>query len=644
MKTKLLILTLIVATALLAVAATDPVLMTINNKEIKLSEFEYLYHKNQQQQVERETLDQYADRFVTYKRKVADAEAAGLDTTAAFRKELEGYRSDIVSQYLVDTTVNESLVAQAYDRMKQYVDVDHFMYPTGKNYAESLRNRAFVDSLRTVLKAGEPWDSIALKYSSDPSVTRNAGHYGFITANSFPIEFEDVVYNTPVGEISQPFKTSYGYHMVRVNGKKDNLGAVHAAHILVMFPRRGAVTDSIRTAAKAKIDSIYAALQNGADFAEMAKQHSDDKGSAMRGGDLGWFQQARMVKEFDEMAVSMPVGAISEPFETRFGYHIIKKMETRPMATIDEARTAITNAIGRDSRAQAPTQARIEQKKVDYGFKADANAEKQLRALLTAHGGYDSTFVADVATGSNLSLYTFDKNQHVTLGAIALQLEKHMTLGTADAVDYIKSVAAPAADAAVNEYYVSNIYRDNKDYRNLLNEYRDGMLLFEISNNRVWEGASRDTVGLENYYNLHRDEFKWNEPHFKGIILKAENDSVLQAVKADIASYQGDSLTTMLHKKYTSQIRMERVPAMGRGDNKVVDYLYFGGTKKAATDKRYTEFMTLEGGLVEQPESLADVKGQVTSQYQEYLEKEWLKELEQKYPVTINRKLLKKVK
>lgn len=644
MKTKLMISLLVVCSAIAAVAASDPVLMTINGKEIKLSEFEYLYQKNQQQQVDKETLDQYVDRFVTYKRKVADAEAAGLDTTAAFKKELEGYRNDIVSQYLVDSTAIEPMIQQSYERMKTFVNVDHVMYYLGRDYADQLRNKAHMDSIRGLLVAGEPWDSVALKYSIDPSVTRNNGHYNFIGANMFPIEFEDVVYTTPVGEISQPFKTSYGWHIVRVNDKRPNDGSVHAAHILFMFPRGQEVTAEQKAAILARADSVYDLLAKGGDFAELAKQYTDDKGTAQRGGDLGWFGRNRMVKPFEEVAFNQADGQISKPVETRFGYHIIKTLGHKPIESLDDSRAVIKNAMSHDKRSKAPVQARIDQKKADYGFKANPAADKQLLALLKANGGYDSTFVHEVAAKSNLALYTYDKTQKFTLAQVASKLNDKMKLDAANAVDYIHTVAEPLADDAVHEYYVNNIYRDNKDFRNLLNEYRDGMLLFEVSNRRVWEGAAKDTLGLKNYFETHRDQFAWTAPHFKGIILKADNDSTMQAVKADIAAYRGDSLTTMLHQKYKSKIRMERIPAMAQGENKVVDYLFFGASKKSAADKRYTEFMTLEGGIIDQPQGYEDVKGQVTSQYQDYMEQAWLKELEQKYPVNINRKVLKKMK
>ncbi|MBR1881902.1 MAG: peptidylprolyl isomerase, partial [Muribaculaceae bacterium] len=314
MKHKLLIASLLAGCALLATAAKDPVLMDIAGKKIKLSEFEYLYHKNSQQQIEKETLDQYVNRFVTYKRKVADAEAAGLDTLPAFISEFNGYKTDIVKPFLEDTTVYNRLVNEAYERMTKNVDIDHFMYNFGRDFSDNKKQMAFVDSLRTCVLNGESWESIVEKYSIDPSKGKNKGHYGFITSGVFPYEFEKVVYETPVGEISHPFRTDFGIHMVRVNAVAPAT-EVHAQHILKSFqvPRGQQVSDSVKTATKQKIDSIYAVVASEADFEEVAKAESDDRGTKAKGGELPWFGRGRMVPQFDKMAFEMPVGTISQP-------------------------------------------------------------------------------------------------------------------------------------------------------------------------------------------------------------------------------------------------------------------------------------------------------------------------------------------
>lgn len=639
MKAKLLISSLLLGTAILAIAKGDPVLMTINGKDIRLSEFEYLYHKNNQQQIEKETLEQYVDRFVLYKQKVADAEAAGIDTTDLFIREFEGYQKDLAAPYMVeDTTYHWQMVSEAYERYKKEIDIDHFMLPPGETPEETQIGMNLMDSLRNCVLAGENWEDLVERFSCDPSKQRNHGHYGYISAGVFPYTFENVVYGTPVGQVSQPFKTPYGIHMIRVNNTRDRNDA-HAKHILKLFPQNA--TPEQKARCKEQIDSIYALLQAGANFEELAKAVSDD-GSARNGGELGWFSRGRMVQPFEDIAFSLPDGAISEPFETRFGYHIIKKV-AHGVAPLSEVRSNFETAISRDERAGLIRERRVNDLKSKYNFKLNPAFEPFLTQSLAANG-YDSTFVAQYIKGSTMPLFTYGKKLSAPVSALLPLINpKARFVSSADAKKYLMSLVDGVAEKVLSDYHSRELVVSNPEYRNLVNEYRDGMLLFEISNRRVWKAANRDTVGLEQYYAAHRDKYAWDEPRFKGIILSATNDSVMQLVMADVKLMGGvDTLTDALFHRYGEEIRMERM-VVKRGENALADYLAFKVGDKPER-KKYDSFMILEGGIIDQPEEMADVRGAVTSDYQDVLEQRWREELAAKYPVKINKKVLKQVK
>lgn len=641
MKHKFLISTILVGTALLATAAKDPVLMKINGKDIKLSEFEYLYHKNSQQQVEKETLDQYVDRFVTYKLKVADAEAAHLDSLRSFQKELDGYRQEIVRPFLEDTTVKERLVHEAYERMKVNVNIDHLMLSLGRDYDDDKVQLALADSLRNVLKGGAVWDSIVAKYSIDPSRNRNNGHYGFITANVFPYVFEYEAFNTPVGEISKPIRTDFGYHLVRVNEVRPDEGQVSARHILRLFPRKAKVSDEEKAAVKAKIDSIFELVKAGGDFAQLAKTYSEDPGSAKKGGELGFFGRGRMVPQFEEVSFKLKDGEISEPFETAYGYHIVQRTGTKGMGPLEEVRPMIEKRISSDERARMPQTSKLEEAKKLYNYQVNPALDKYISDAIAANGGYDSTLVATLRA-SGFPAFTYGK-ESAPVSVVAAKLNPKSKVNKESAKGYFMSLINDIANERVMKYYTDNLINDNDDFRNLYNEYRDGMLLFEISNRKVWEGASKDTTGLNNYFEANRVKYNFTEPRFKGIILSAKTDSVFKAVQADIEQLgKCDTLTQTLHKKYGSKIKMERM-LVAKGENILADYLMFNGPEIPAKSN-YPFAMVLEGGMIANPESLADVRGQVTSDYQDVLEKQWVKELKAKYPVFIDKKVLKKVK
>jgi parvulin-like peptidyl-prolyl isomerase len=257
---------------------------------------------------------------------------------------IDGY--EVPSSFNLNLNLREQFINEAYERYKTEIDIDHFMLPLGTTETENAYAIARLDSIRNCIIQGEDWERLADYYSSDPSKSRNHGHYGFVSACMFPYEFETVLYNTPVGNVSKPFKSSFGVHIIRVNRIRAR-DDVHAKHILKLFPQNA--TDEDKSKAKAQIDAIYQKLQNGANFEELAKKESQDK-TAANGGDLGWFGRGRMVQPFENIAFSLADGTYSEPFATQFGYHIVYKI-AHGMATLTEIRPSIEKAIERDYRA-----------------------------------------------------------------------------------------------------------------------------------------------------------------------------------------------------------------------------------------------------------------------------------------------------
>ena len=639
MKAKFWICALLVGTAVLALAKEDPVLMTINGKDIKLSEFEYLYNKNTQQQVEKETLEQYVDLFVLFKLKVADAEAAGIDTTEAFKKEFEVYQRQLIAPFASeDTTYRWKFINEAYQRYLTVYDIDHMMLPLGATVQDQQRGVMLLDSIRNCVLNGESWAELAGRFSVDPYVSRNQGHFAGVSSCSFPYDIENAIYSTPVGSVSKPFITPFGIHIVRVNEMHPR-NDVRASHILKIFPQNA--TDEQKAVCKHQIDSIYNLLLQGADFAELAKTESQDPGSAQNGGDLRWFRRGMMVQPFEDIAFSLADGAISEPFETRFGYHIIKKV-AHGAPSFAEIRPSLEMAIDRDVRKNLIREQRLGDLKTKFNYRLNPEADKFLTTALAA--GYDSSFVAKNIMGSQMTLFTYGNNQSKPLAALMPKLNpKDKILDPVKAKEYVNAMIDVVADEALVEYKNLELLNTNDELRNLLKEYRDGMMLFEISNRRVWKAANNDTVGLEQYFDAHRDKYMnmWDEPHFKGIILSAKSDSILDLVKADVLMFPSASLPQALHDKYGSDINMQSM-VVKPGENSLADYVVFNIGD--APKRNYPVSMILEGGIIDQPQEMSDVRGAVTSDYQDVLEQQWKEELLKKYPVKINKKVLKKVK
>ena len=647
MKLKFLVIALLIAGVGFGVyGAKDPVLMKINNKEIKLSEFEYLYKKNLQQQVNKESIDDYVDRFVNYKLKVAEAESMGFDTLPRIKSELEGYQNDILEPFLVDADLREKLVQEQYDRMTKNVNVSHLMLAHGKNKAEEALQMAKMDSLRNCIINGEDFGELVMKYSIDNSKKNNHGEYGFITSGVFPYAFEYAAFNTPVGQVSQPISTDYGIHIVRVNDVKPDDGQVEVAHILRLFPR-GEVTDSAKQAVKVSIDSIYNCLLHGQDFEALAKKFSQDPGSARNGGKLPLFGRGRMVKEFENAAFDLADGEISAPIETRYGYHIIKKYSHKSVGDLEEMRPTIENMIKNDERSRMPIDSRTNQVMKQLNYKKNDKLNSYLMTELKKHGGYDSTFVTDVVAKSKIPMFTYGKNLSEPLSSMVKYLNTKSKYANDEiAAAEIEGNVDRIARSTIMKHYADNLIDLNDDYRNLLNEYRDGTLLFEAMNQEVWNKAKKDDAGLEACFNANRDKYKWDQPHFKGIMVCAKNDSILKAALAAASQWKNepvDSITSKLNIKFGRNIKMLRVVSK-QGDDAMVDHIAFGGPETESTYNGYPVYSKLVGRIIAQPEDLSDVRGMVSSDYQDILEQQWLDGLHKKYKVNIDKKVLDQVR
>ena len=619
--------------------AKDPVLMTVNGKDVKLSEFEYLFHKNNSQQIQPQTLDEYVDMFVTYKLKVADAEAAGIDTTAAFINEFTGYRDDLADPYLNDVAFEDSLMRVAYSHLRESVDVSHIMVPlqapnsTHDTYAE-------LDSLRNLVLGGADFAQLARRHSADQSARSNGGHLGYIVGGQYPYEFEEVAYSTPEGEVSPIFDTRYGHHFIKAGGRKPNPGEVHVRHILKLT--RGMKPEAAE-AKKQEVDSLYNLIKNGADFAEVARKASEDPGSARNGGDLPWFSLGRMVPDFERVAFALADGEVSEPFQTSYGWHIVQRLEHRQLPEFEKMKGDIRKAMDRDVRGVRIKERRMAQLEKRFPVAVNEATAEKAKAILGTNG-LDS--IARVNLG-NLDLVAATAgNQSVMLAYVVEAMAARQFAVEQAALVYDQALKQ-LTDEALLVQGREALPGENEEYRNLIGEYRDGMLLYEISNRNVWDRASKDTEGLQRYFEANRGNYTWQKPHYKGHVILVTNDSV-GALARDFLKGTNytvtDSLNSALRERFGKDAKAEFV-VTAQGDNAIVDYVAFNGPLPAPQKgRRLNAWIPYNGRIITVPEEATDVKGVVSTDYQQQLEREWVEQLHKKYPVKINKKVLKKVK
>lgn len=619
---------------------TDPVVMTIAGKDIHQSEFEYLYQKNNLQQLAPQTLDEYVDMFVVYKLKVAEAEAAGLHLTDEFRKEFDGYCVELAKPYMSDSLVGKRLIDEAYGRLATSRLVSHIMLPVGSTYAENEANRQRLDSIRTaIVSGGADFGEMAMKYSSDRSAMRNKGSMGYISANRFPYPFEYAAYTTPVGEISEVIDDApYGFHIIKVEAERPNPGKVEARHILKLTRGLSPEDAAIK---KAQIDSIHALLAGGADFEAIARAESEDPGSAANGGHLGVFGPGEMVKEFEDASFSLKAGEISAPFETAYGYHIVQTLAHRGIGSLDEELPAIQAAISRDMRSTQPEKERLEQLKRQFGVKVYQEVVAGVRAGMEKAVDAKSAFESAMAMSQTVADVD---GKSISVADVCKSLPENVRNGARDAFTVFNS----GMNQLINEETAAAARRrlmsDNAEYRNLVNEYRDGILLFEISNRNVWERSTSDSEGLNRYFDANRSKYSWEKPHYKGYVIFATSDSVAGAAQSYLAAanVDNDSLVSRLRDRFDRDIKVEKV-VTGKGENAIVDNVAFSGSRPEAPGK-WAAWFGYKGRVIDTPEEASDVRGAATSDYQQELERAWVNTLHKKYKVKINSKALKKLK
>lgn len=628
----------------LAFAAKDPVIMTVNGEQVPKSEFEYLYHKNSQQQINPQTLDEYVEMFKLYKMKVADAKAARLDTLPSFLKESVQYRHELAAPYIADSVFLNKLVDEAYDRTQSEVEVSHLMLFKTRDPKVNAELRQRIDSLQKVAAAGADFNELVANYSQDRGSNTHGGSMGYISAGRFPILFEETAYALKDGEISKVVESPQGYHILKGGKKRPARGKVQVSHILRLTSGKD---EEGQEAAHQMIDSLYnVVMADPNSFDQIAMRFSEDPGSARQGGVLPLFGSGEMVPEFEQASFDLKDGEISQPIKTSYGYHIIKKIKSEPIPSKISMKAGLLSTMtsprdARYNRIRAHQIARFAKK---HKGSLNAAAVEQLRKEVETVG-LDSALFADYTTipakaGKTLCSV---EGKNYTVGDFLSGINKLRLPASQNALDALNdNLDAFYYDKLVNAEE-ERLLKDEPDYRNLLKEYVDGTLLYEASVRNVWDKPSKDAAGLEQYFNEHRDNYKWQEPRAKGFLVQATNDSVMNLILDRAVSLTPAEMISTLKNEFKNDIAIDRI-LVQKGTNPMVDNIIFGGPKVTPSSKKLTVYNVINPRVILEPEEVLDVKGLVTNDYQNLLQQQWENELRAKYPVIVDDKVLKTVK
>ncbi|MDD4821126.1 MAG: peptidylprolyl isomerase [Bacteroidales bacterium] len=623
----------------------DPVIMTVNGKKILKSEFEYIYNKNNPAtSSDRKSLDEYVAMFVKFRLKVAAAEAEGLDTVSTFRNELDGYRRQLIEPYLTDKKAEDNLFQEAYNRMKENVEASYIYIniPEPGTSSDTLAAYKKALSIREkALKKNADFNQLAVEYSEDPTAKKNRGYLGYIPIFNAPYEFETLVYTMQPGEISMPSKFQQGYFIIKVTNRRPDQGEFLASHILKLVSKDA--DSQTQTAAEQKIKDIYQKLKDGGDFAAIAKQESDDKGTAVKGGELPWFGTGRMTKQFEEAVFAMQKGELSQPFRSEYGWHIVLLKDKRSLPPYEEKKKELLEKIRSNSRQNLATVAFVEKLKAEYSFTFNPTSYQSLY-LMADHGfPFDSLFVAEMKT-KNGDLFQF-AGETFTIKDFADYVSKNSQTRALLALDAMKEKLQEFEVYSVLDYENKHLETKYPEFGHLMQEYRDGILLFEISNREVWEKATKEKEKIQSFFEKNKNKYKWEKPHYKGYIVQCKDSKVAKAAKKLIKKLPADSIQSVLTREFNkngkSQIKFNK-GLFEKGTNPFVDKLAYK-TGEMKVDSLFPVVFLSGKNLKYTPQSYEDVRGEITSDYQNYLEEEWVKSLKQRFKVEINEEVLRSV-
>lgn len=639
-----LILALLLVLPFLMVAQEDPVLFTVEGNPVHQSEFEYIYNKNNGTSADysEESLEEYLDLYIKFKLKVQRAKELQLDTIPGLKKELEGYRRQLANSYLTDKEVSERLARELYARMKEDVEVSHILFSLSKNASpeEVEEARAKAEKIKGFIDEGASFESMAKQYSDDKNSKKNDGKIGFVTAmlpNGF-YDLENTIYNLPEGEISEPIRTSVGFHLVRTHGRRPARGKVEAAHILIRKNTQTAPDPQ----AEARIDSVYKLLERGANFADLARRFSEDKASKNKGGNIGVFGINRFERSFEDAAFTIKrEGNYSKPVETKIGWHIIQLVDRVELESYERLKRRLQADIAKDDRYNIAQGSMIDRIKTENGFiKIDSNLNAFSDNLNKDFLTYKWKIPADledapIFTLGGVEYGTKDFAKYLRTNSRS-RLRMNNNTPIREAVntlfeEYVKNECIKFEEANLEDKY--------PDFKALMREYEEGILLFEATKLAVWDKASQDTVGLRAFFNNHRDEYMW-EKRAEVTTVTVENVDSKKAAK--IHKYAGKKSVDKAVSKYNKKdVVISSKKALLEKDqfDKLEGMVFEKGyitEMDYNPDESTASFKMVTDVLQPERKKLNEARGYIIADYQDHLEKEWVASLREAYKVELN--------
>jgi peptidyl-prolyl cis-trans isomerase SurA len=624
----------------------EKILMTVAGRSVEAGEFIRMYNKSLDP-ANNTDINDYLEQFIAFKLKVADAIEQGYDTTKAYREELNGYRNQLAQSYLTDPDIKENLLRKAYQRSLSEVNASHILVSCTPDASPEDTLRAYkkaIDIRERIIK-GEVFEQVAKATSDDKSVLVNNGNLGYFTVFQMITPFEEAAYTFKPGTVSMPVRTPYGYHIIIVSDRRPSRGKIRVAHIMKAAPP-GSDEQTVGKAEK-EINSIYERLKKGEPFTKLASGNSDHKESAANGGEMNWFGAGEIISDFSEAAFSIrDTGEYTKPVRSVYGFHIIKLLDKKAPGSYEESRSFLESKLNQSNLISLGKKSFIDRLKKEYNFRINPS----VRAWFYVNT--DTLIIQGTSKYSRKNIpsgdiYTF-ASQHLSAKDFADYLEERGNMVIAKNPEYyIDSSLESIASEEIMKYENSVLEPKYPDFRYLMNEFHDGILLFDISSKNVWNRVQEDSAGLLNYYEAHKNNFlsqksieakiytlrePGGEKRLRSAYRKYSRKSGTDARLLAKFNVKGDTLLTIREGNWTT------------GDEPEIDRIEWIPGLHSLTKKGFPSLIKIFKVNEPVPLPLKEVQADMISGYQDWLTEEWIKRLKKKYSAKIDNQVFDEVK
>jgi len=624
----------------LAVTSTDNAtiktdvlpIFSYGDKMVYMDEFMRVFNKNKQGDASptQAEIEEYLELYIKFKLKVEQAYQLKMDTLPSFIKELAGYRKQLALPYLTDKTVTNRLVQEAFKRSRFEVRASHLLINCAADAkpADTLAAYQKIMGLRNRILKGEKFDEVASNFSEDPSAKTNKGDLGYFTAFQMIYPFENAAFNTAVGELSMPIRTRFGYHLVNVVDRRESMGDIKVAHIMIKYYNPAQI-DS----AKERIDAVYQKLQQGGDWKTIVEEFSEDFNTNSNEGVLSWMNRTtpNIPVEFKDAAYQLKVdGDISNPIKTRFGWHIIKRIESKPLPSLEESQDLIRRKVERDSRSELNKEVVVARIKLENNFVelAGINAVEDSFTSDLLQGKYKKQ------TGTGVVLFKIGDREY-TDNYFFKYVATNQTKSNQSLENAVKAIYDAFVTQVNMDYEEGMLEQKYETFKNIMQEYKDGILLFELTDKKVWSRAVKDTLGLEAFFADRQSTYFWKERADATIFSCVDAKAAKTAMKLAKKGKPTRDILTKCNINNPLAVNVES-GLYERKSNPLLDKIEWKkGVYELTGENDRIKFVRIDDIIAPAEKKLAEIRGVVVADYQNYLEENWIQSLKKTYPVQV---------